>query len=162
MKKLLFGLTLLVSISSVDASPMKSIALEGNYQLIKASSDDAKQYHCSKEIEITVDETAVILKGLNDNTSYAAFWSDNTGCESQSGDIGPLRVTCTKFNKKSVSNSLTEPVTIVGYVREYKKISLNKKGKLIFKNNVTAIPFGILGIGKDDEFKCEYQRVVSQ
>lgn len=162
MKKFMFGMVTLVSMTALANSPLDSMALKGKYQLVKASSEHAEAYHCSKEIEVMVNEEGVFLRGTSDNISHASFSSSNAGCDSNSGDIGPLRVTCTNFNRKSVSDSLTEPVTIVGYVRENKKISLNRKDRLVFSNNVTQIPFGITGLWNDDEFKCEYKRVIAE
>lgn len=161
MKKVLTVFIFSISLLSFADGPKDSKALEGQYELIEASSEYAKSYHCSKEIEVSVSEDAVVLTGVSDNNSYASFWAENEGCNNTEGDIGPLRTKCTRFNKKSVSYSDTSYLTIVGFVREFERIDLKGKNdnKLIYSNNVTQVPFGILGIWNDDEFKCEYKRL---
>ena len=163
MKNLLLSLTLLTSIQSVAGSSLNSTALNGKYELIKASSEYAQTYHCSQEIEVIVSEDLVDLDGVSDNRSHASFLANNEGCENSEGDIGPLRRKCTTFNKKSVSYSDTSFLTIAGYVREVKKLRLKGKNsnKLIYSNNITQVPFGIFMIWDDDEFKCEYKRLDS-
>jgi hypothetical protein len=161
MKFCLLGLTLFFSLSSYAKGPINSQALSGEYRLTKASSEFAEQYHCPEEIQISVDSNSVILESLRGIYAHDSFWAKDEGCENRAGDIGPLRTSCTRFNKKSVSDSVTEPLTIVGYIREFKRIKLlgNDQSRLKYSNNVTQIPFGILGIGNDDEFSCEYKRL---
>ncbi len=160
MKSIIATITLITTLSSFASSSLKSRNLEGQYELVKASSDFAKAYHCSQEIEVRVNESLVVLDGLSDNKSHSAFYAEDEGCEKSKGDIGPIRKKCTRFKKKSVSYSDTSYITIAGFIREYTTIKLDgKKGdKLIYSNNITQVPLGILGINKDDEFKCEYKR----
>lgn len=156
MKKIFVFILTSASAMAYAGSPTDSAALAGRYNLTKASSEYAAQFHCSGEIEVTVTEKAVTLNGTR---SYTSFRAQDTSCQHQSGDIGPLRTTCTTFSQNSVSESLTEPVTIVGYIRETETIHLLGENILIHRNNVTQIPFGIFGAWDDDEFKCEYRRV---
>lgn len=158
MKKALFGLALLSTVTSYANTSLDSSALAGQYKLTKASSEFAAKYHCSEEIEVKVNERSVTLEGISDNNSHASFWSEDAGCEKGAGDIGPLRKKCTTFKENSVSYSDTSYLTIVGYVREVESIKV-KGDKLTFSNNIIQVPFGILGIFKDDEFKCDYKRV---
>lgn len=162
MKKLLIGSVCLMSLHSFAGTSLDSIALEGNYTLEKASSEYAERYHCSQEIEILVDERGVKLSGTSDYNSHASFWTHNEGCDNSKGDIGPLRRRCTRFNKNSAFSSDTSYLTIVGFKREVEKIKLagKEKNKLIYSNNMTQVPFGILGIWDDDTFKCEYKRLI--
>ena len=77
------------------------------------------------------------------------------------GDIGPSSITCTRFNRKSVSFSKTDPLTIVGFIRESRNLKLygNDEKKLIYSKNIPRIPFGNLGIWNKDEFKCHYEKL---
>lgn len=161
MKFLLLSLAIFSSTSLFAKGPMYSEALSGNYKLQKASSEYARQYDCPEEIQITINDKAVILERIKGIYAYQAFWAENEGCTNKEGDIGPLRTSCTRFNSKSVSFSLTEPLTIVGYVREFRNVELHGKDdkKLIYSKNVTEIPFGILGIWNKDEFKCHYEKL---
>ncbi len=159
MKASILLITLLLASASFADSSLKSLKLNGEYRLLKASSEYAETYHCSEEILVKVNESLVVLDGLSDNKSYSAFYADEEGCEKSQGDIGPLRKRCTRFNKNSVSYSDTSYLTIVGFIREVTKLKLNRKGKLIFSKNITQVPLGILGVNKDKEFSCEYERI---
>lgn len=161
MKVLLLCLTVLLSTSLFAEGAMDSEALSGSYKLQKASSEYAKLYYCPEEIEITVDNVAVVLERTKGIYGYESFWTKNTGCNTKVSDIGISTTNCTRFNRKSVSFSKTDPLTIVGFIREFRNLKLygNDEKKLIYSKNITEIPFGILGIWNKDEFKCHYEKL---
>lgn len=125
----------------------------GTYSLVMAKGGGAK-YHCNETVELIVTENRVEF-------GTETFYASDAGCKNTEGDIGPVRVSCTKFSKRKISDSMTEPLTIVGYVSEQTslRLSMFDDTKLIFSHDVDQVPFGILGIWNDDKFKCTYKRM---
>lgn len=125
----------------------------GTYTLEKAKGGGA-QYHCDQTVELIVTEHSVQF-------GRVSFHIADAGCKKTEGDIGPVRVSCTKFSERKISDSLTEPLTIVGYVSEQTslRLSLFDDTKLVFSHDVDQVPFGILGIWNEDKFKCTYKRM---
>ncbi|OFZ21234.1 MAG: hypothetical protein A2X94_07175 [Bdellovibrionales bacterium GWB1_55_8] len=129
-----------------------SAKFPGTYTLVRASGGGS-QYHCDKEMELIVEPGAVRF-------GRESFYLESSGCHRRQGDIGPVRVSCTQFSERKISDSLTEPLTIVGYIREFTGIRQKRSNSdvIIFEHDLTQIPFGILGIWSDEEFKCVYKR----
>lgn len=155
MKKILACFLLTTAFSSYGSDALISQKLAGTYELIKTNGKGAQLY-CVETLEINVTEAGVFTNAFSAN-----FYSKDSGCQNSVGDIGPLRTKCNQFSKRKVSLSSTEPLTIVGFVREYKSISLDalNENTLTYVHNTTEIPFGILGIGSEQDFSCKYQRV---
>lgn len=152
MRYLAFILVSLTSLSTL-ASPLTSKALEGEYSLTKDAVG-----RCHQNLSITVQKEGISVES---NGSYVDFFSaDKEGCKSAEGDIGPIRNRCTDFSKNSVSYSDSQPISIVGYIKEKDSFKLSNKGqKLVYTRTSTVIPFGILGIFDDGEFNCIYERI---
>lgn len=158
MNKLLIGLCVVIPFLSFAFDASISKKLVGKYELIKQSGKGA-QYSCDKTLEITVNESGVFTSAFN-----ADFYSINSGCKNSEGDIGPLRTRCTHFSENKVSYSDTQPLTIVGFAREFRSISLDygTDNQLTYKHNTTEVPFGILGLSDEQDFSCKYQRIESK
>lgn len=148
------------SLSLMATDAMVSQNLAGKYELIEASTDYARQYHCAEQIQITVTSERVVLHGIESGV-YAGFWSKNEGCTYKEGDIGPIQTRCTTFTESSVSSSDSQPISMIGFVRESEEINLSfwNSDILFYSKNITQVPFGILGIWDKDEFKCKYRRL---
>lgn len=161
IKKTLIGFAVFSSFAAMAGGPLNSTALRGEYELVETSGTYAQSDYCSQVIKVSVNEKRVYLTGIRDGLSRALFSGEKEGCSNRQGDIGPLRTSCVRFNKRSVSNSRTSLLTIVGFIREVEKISLkgHSGNKLVYSNSVTQIPFGIVGVGDDDEFECVYERM---
>lgn len=158
MFKLLTGLFVILSFSSFASDALISQKLAGEYEIIKRKGKGAQEY-CENTLKISVTESGVFTSAFD-----AHFYFKANGCKTGEGDIGPLRTRCTRFSNNEVSYSDTQPLTIVGFVRESTSVSLDfgSQDKLTYKHSTTEVPFGILGLWNDRDFSCKYQRIGSK
>lgn len=148
MKSFITAFALLASISSFASNnPMTSIALQGNYQLLKASKAD-----CTDKLNIEVSEKAIVFNWDDGLQTVLNSFKDKCG-------FRPLESEelCLEFKKNSfmeVSSGMKD----IGYIKNSLKVSL-KKNKLVIQRNVTAIPLGNIVSDKESEFECVYKKI---
>jgi len=132
----------------------------GTYALIDKSGEGARE--CADKIQIVATDAAVRLFSAPDSVyAQESFAVSEKGCESGEGDIGPNRTRCTHFKKFEVHFTDTSPLTIAGFIREYRGIRLDAfdSDLLTWEHGSTIIPFGVLGLWNGDKFKCTYKRI---
>lgn len=126
--------------------------------MIEANGKYALTDDCSKVVKVSVQENGVFLSGITNPMAHDSFWANQKGCDYGLGDMSLLRARCTSFSKDYIYSSSTEPISLVGFVREINELELKDNNDILIHSfNSTAIPVGI--ILPDEDYECIYKRI---
>lgn len=148
MKNFFAAITILASFSTfADNSPMTSIALEGDYQLIKTSGRN-----CGEKLSIDVSEKLIKFSWPDGLQTIIHSFENKCGFKPLHSDE-----VCMNFKKNSFTETDSD-FTEVGYTKHTLKVKL-VDDRLTIQRSSIAIPLGSLVTYDGDNFKCTYKKI---